>query len=111
MTYNVVAGVMIVVDLVVLVVLVFVVVVVAVVVVVEIEVVAVVLVFVVVVVARAHLSPLHTPVPLAHHTSTKKLKKKTIFTKICSKKIQDKFYSNISYKLFYKIIQIFLVLT
>ena len=78
MTYNVVAGVMIVVDLVVLVVLVFVVVVVAVVVVVEIEVVAVVLVFVVVVVvvvARAHLSPLHTPVPLAHHTSTKKIKK------------------------------------
>ena len=28
-----------------------------------------------IVIARAHLSPLHTPVPLAHHTSTKKNEK------------------------------------
>ena len=54
--------------------------------------------------ARAHLSPLHTPVPLAHHTSTKK-NKKTIFTKICSKQIISrinfiqKFPTNYSTKL------------
>ena len=54
------------------------------------------------VVARAHLSPLHTPVPLAHHTSTKKNNNfhKNIFKKIISRiNFIQKFPTNYSTKL------------
>ena len=53
--------------------------------------------------ARAHLSPLHTPVPLAHHTSTKKIKKQfsqKYFQKIISRiNFIQKFPTNYSTKL------------
>jgi len=54
------------------------------------------------VLARAHLSPLHTPVPLAHHTSTKKNNNfhKNIFKKIISRiNFIQKFPTNYSTKL------------
>ena len=42
--------------------------------------------------ARAHLSPLHTPVPLAHHTSTKKNEKQ-----FSQKYFQKKIISRINF--------------